>query len=329
LTGPKNLKKGDILFREGDAAEAMFVVKSGRIAITKAKGASEILLAELGPGDMLGEMGFFDNKPRSAGAKAAADTVVIELPFAALNAQFKTFPEWLKAIMRTVNTHLRNANQKIKNLERSAEENTELFPAHLVTRLAGVIAAVGAHYGEPTPEGLSLPAGTLRRWTIQVFQLPTNKMQTFMETMRSLGHMGLEDLGEGRQKIVVKNVEFFFDFVNYYAEWQFTEESKRVAIDLRDLKPMKVLIHFGEKTVPDAKDKGKHRVNLTRAAFEAPKAIGEPFDPSEIGGLEEKGLTDPKVAGPEGLSVTFELAELQRLYPFWEIVYAMKKIQKA
>jgi CRP-like cAMP-binding protein len=134
LSGLKNLKKSEILFREGDASDAMYVIKSGKIAITKAKGTSEVILAELGPGDMLGEMAFFDNRPRSAGAKAMIDTVIIELPFKALNAQFKTFPEWLKAIVRTVNNHLRNANSKIKNLERSTEEETEYFPPHLVTR---------------------------------------------------------------------------------------------------------------------------------------------------------------------------------------------------
>src|SRR5689334_16837395 len=105
--GVKKLGKGEILFREGDASDAMYVIKSGRIAITKAKGSGEIVLAEKVNGEMLGEMAFFDNKPRSAGAKAVAEAEVIALPFASLHAQFKTFPEWLKAMVKTINTHLR------------------------------------------------------------------------------------------------------------------------------------------------------------------------------------------------------------------------------
>jgi CRP/FNR family cyclic AMP-dependent transcriptional regulator len=78
--GVKTLKKGEILFREGDPSDAMYVIKKGRIAITKAKGTKEIVLAELVPGEMLGEMAFFDDKPRSAGAKASVDAEVIALP---------------------------------------------------------------------------------------------------------------------------------------------------------------------------------------------------------------------------------------------------------
>src|SRR6185312_4669530 len=126
--GVKKLAKNDILFREGDPSDAMYVIKSGRIAITKAKGSGEIVLAEKKAGEMLGEMAFFDDKPRSAGAKAIADSEVIQLPFVALHAQFKTFPEWLKAMVRTVNGQLRDANARIKNLEAATSGDEEMFP---------------------------------------------------------------------------------------------------------------------------------------------------------------------------------------------------------
>ncbi|MCB0392904.1 MAG: cyclic nucleotide-binding domain-containing protein, partial [Bdellovibrionales bacterium] len=138
MAGVKNLKKGDILFREGDPSDAMYVIKTGRIAIKKAKGSSDIVLAELAPGEMLGEMAFFDNKPRSASAVAAVDSDVIMLPFTALHAQFKTFPEWLKAMVKTVNSNLRNANQRIKNLESASSQSTELFDDHAITRLCAI-----------------------------------------------------------------------------------------------------------------------------------------------------------------------------------------------
>src|SRR5580658_4298794 len=124
----KKLNKGDFLFREGDSSDAIYVIKSGRIAITKAKGSGEIVLAEKKSGEMLGEMAFFDDKPRSAGAKAVMDSEVIMLPFSALHAQFKTFPEWLKAMVKTVNGQLRDANARIKNLEAASSGEEEMFP---------------------------------------------------------------------------------------------------------------------------------------------------------------------------------------------------------
>src|SRR5690606_987786 len=100
----------------------------------------EIELAELGAGEMLGEMAFFDNKPRSAGVRAKQDTTVIILPFSSLYAQFKTFPEWLKAMVKNINGKLRDANAKIKNLEQAAAPETTAFTPYLITRLCAIIA---------------------------------------------------------------------------------------------------------------------------------------------------------------------------------------------
>ncbi|MBX9765714.1 MAG: cyclic nucleotide-binding domain-containing protein, partial [Bdellovibrionales bacterium] len=80
MSGVRQLARGELLFREGDPSDACYVVKTGKIAIVKAKGSSEIELANIGPGQMFGEMAFFDAKPRSAGAKATVDATVVVLP---------------------------------------------------------------------------------------------------------------------------------------------------------------------------------------------------------------------------------------------------------
>ncbi len=326
MSGLKNLKKGELLFREGDPSDAMYVIKSGKIAITKAKGSSEITLAELGPGDMLGEMAFFDNKPRSAGARAIGDAVIIELPFKALNAQFKTFPEWLKAIVRTVNNHLRSANQKIKNLEKTSEEETAYFPPHTVTRLMAILGLVATRFGEKTNEGINVPAGTLRRYTIQVFQMPTAKMQRMMELLQSYQYMTVEDLGEGRTKITLKNVDFVMDFVDYYNDWLFKSEEKKYTIEKKELKPLRALIHFGKKETPN--DKGEVRVNLTQMQTECVRELSFPFSADDINTLTEKKVVPEKISIEGGLALNFALKEIEPIYPYWELIHAFKEIQR-
>ena len=323
MSGLKNLKKAEILFREGDPSEAMYVIKSGKIAITKAKGASEIVLAELGPGDMLGEMAFFDNRPRSAGARAVVDAVLIELPFKALNAQFKTFPEWLKAIMRTVNNHLRAANSKIKNLERITDEEQEFFPPHLVTRLVAILSLVAERFGEDTIDGCEVPAGKLRNYTIQIFQQPTNKMNAAMELLSKLEYMKVEDLGEGRQRITVFKKDLLVDFVDFYNELLFTSEEKRVNIEFKELKPMKALVHYGRKETPNGK--GEVRVNLTKIQAEADAELGFPFSADDVNSLIEKKLTSDKLAKEGSLELTFLLKDFERMQPNWELIHAFRR----
>lgn len=324
MSGPKSLKKGDVLFREGDPSEAMYVIKSGKVAIVKSKGNSEIQLAELGAGDMLGEMAFFDSKPRSAGARALADTVVIELPFKALNAQFKTFPEWLKAIMRTVNSHLRNANLKIKSLEKTTDDDAMYFTPHLVTRLAAILALVANRFGESSPEGLVVPPNRLRNYTIQVFQQPTAKMAKFQELLQGLGHMKIEELGEGRQKLTLLSPDLIMGFVDFYNEWIFKSEDKRVTVEEKELKPLKALVHFGKKEQPDAK--GLTKVNLTQMQNDSMRELGFLFSPDDVNGLAEKKITSEKISGEGALFLTFNLQEVEAMANYWEIIIATRKV---
>jgi CRP-like cAMP-binding protein len=323
--GVTELKKGEILFREGAESDAMYVIKSGRIAITKAKGNSEIVLAELVAGEMLGEMAFFDNKPRSAGAKAVIESVVISLPFVALHAQFKTFPEWLKAMVKTVNSHLRNANQRIKNLEQANSQEMEMFPPHTITRLCAILSLVGCKSGEKVEEGLQIPSSLLRNYTIQIFQQPTYKMQKLMEVLAELGQMIYEEIGEGKQKIVIKDHSMLVRFVDWYNDWIFKDESKRIEIVEREMPVLKALIFYGEQM--EVNDKGLVTVNLTNMQNDSMKDLGYVFNVGDADGLADKGLVQEKVSVDGGqLTMSFVLKDLKNIYPFWEIIFALTKI---
>lgn len=328
MADPKVLKKGDYLFREGDASLAMYVIKTGKLGILKAKGNSEISLAELGPGDMVGEMAFFDQKPRSASARAVVDTTVIELPFKALNAQFKTFPEWSKAIMRTVNNHLRNANQKIKALEKSEEESNAVFPPHTVTRLCAILGTVAKIYGEKAQDGSGtlVPPGTLRKYTIQIFQQPTNKMQTLLEVLQGLGHLKVEDLGEGRQRITVFQPDFLIRFVDFYNDFLFKSEDKRTSIEEKEMKTVKALLFYGKKATPN--EKGEVKLNLTQMQNDSMRDLGSLFNVDDVNSLSEKKLVGEKFSLEGALAMSFNYTELETQFPYWELIHACRKITR-
>ena len=65
----KTYKKGDIVFKQGDAAQSMFFVRFGSVGIYLDYGTKkEKKLAELGDEDSFGEMGMIDHASRSATA---------------------------------------------------------------------------------------------------------------------------------------------------------------------------------------------------------------------------------------------------------------------
>jgi CRP/FNR family transcriptional regulator, cyclic AMP receptor protein len=64
----KTCEPGEVLFREGEPGDRMFVIQSGSVRITKSVKGEEKTLAMLGPGDFLGEMAILNSKPRTATA---------------------------------------------------------------------------------------------------------------------------------------------------------------------------------------------------------------------------------------------------------------------
>lgn len=75
---------GQVLFREGEAGAVMYVIRSGRVRITRSFGDAVRTVAFLGPGEFFGEMSILNGKPRNATA------TVIE-PIEALEIDARTF----------------------------------------------------------------------------------------------------------------------------------------------------------------------------------------------------------------------------------------------
>jgi CRP/FNR family cyclic AMP-dependent transcriptional regulator len=324
----KKLEKGQLLFKEGDASDAMYVVKKGRIMITKTKGESEIELAEMGPGQMFGEMAFFDQKPRSANARAAADSEIIALPFANLEAHFKAMPEWLKSMVKTINEHLREANKKIKILERSQGTDNKTFPPHTITKLCAILGLVTERYGEKDEKGgLVVPTNLLRNYTIQVFQEATNKMDKMQQILQSIGVMTVEDLGEGRKKITVLKHDFIMSFVEFYNDWLFKEESKRILVEEKDLPIIKALLFYGRKLEADAK--GMVKVNLNVIQNESMKDLGYVVSVSDYASVSEKKIVGDKSSEKDGVAISIDIKMLEKLYPFWELIYIIEKFDRS
>ena len=64
---------GDVLFREGDPGEQMYVIQSGTVRITKNVAGADRVIAILGPGEFLGELAILNDKPRVATATVVTD----------------------------------------------------------------------------------------------------------------------------------------------------------------------------------------------------------------------------------------------------------------
>lgn len=108
-----HVKKGDSLFEEGDAAEHMYIVKSGEISLSVSDGVNETIITRISSGQLFGEMSLFDKKFRSATARAVTEVEVVALPYAKLEAELASMPEWVQVTLKTLSEKIRQANTKL------------------------------------------------------------------------------------------------------------------------------------------------------------------------------------------------------------------------
>ena len=120
---------GAMIFSQGDAGSAMFIVESGSVNIHLAgEGSERISLKDISRGEYFGELALFDAKPRSASAVATTPTVLLELRHATLAQYLERRPRAAMGILRMMSERLRETNALLsarvaKNVDAEFDKN--------------------------------------------------------------------------------------------------------------------------------------------------------------------------------------------------------------
>ena len=112
----KNLVRGDVLFKEGEAPDALYIVLSGRIAIAidnKPLDSRESVVALMVEGDLFGDLALLDGGARSALARALEPSTVLHIPYSAVEPQLSTNPDLLWGITRVLARRLRAMDEAL------------------------------------------------------------------------------------------------------------------------------------------------------------------------------------------------------------------------
>jgi len=121
------LKKGDIVFEEGDEAIFAYVLTEGVIEIVATSKGEEQVLAKLEKGTVFGEMAIIDGFPRSASARAAGDCKVQEVGHKEFLNYISKKPDSAFSIMTRLSGFVRSADKQASKslLFASKTENNE------------------------------------------------------------------------------------------------------------------------------------------------------------------------------------------------------------
>ena len=97
-----------VVLEEGDAGDALYLISSGRVEIRKgAQSSHPQTLAELGKGDVVGELALFDDRPRMASAVCMTEVEVIRISRDKFHELMSTMDPAMEGIVLTMVNRVR------------------------------------------------------------------------------------------------------------------------------------------------------------------------------------------------------------------------------
>lgn len=124
----RHFAPGEAILQEGDLGRTILVIMDGQVEVIKGSGAEAMKLSERGPGEVFGEMAFFEAQPRFATVRAIDPVRILEISEDGLRGALAEQPELLFHTTQIVSARLRAAQQQmIADLQR---KNRELQQAY-------------------------------------------------------------------------------------------------------------------------------------------------------------------------------------------------------
>ena len=110
---PGSYAAGEVIFEQGGTADCVFVLRAGRVRVWATAGdGEEVVLAERGPGELLGELSGIDGQPRSASVIALDEVRGLVVPLRAFRGFLMDNPRAALSLLELISRRLREAEAR-------------------------------------------------------------------------------------------------------------------------------------------------------------------------------------------------------------------------
>lgn len=143
----RRFDRGDVLLREGDPTDHVFVLSSGWVRVYSASpDGQEVVLALRGPGDLIGELAVLHGWNRTVSIAALEPLVVVQLRAAQFVGSLRDRPGIAIAMIKQTSARLREHEQAL----------LEFATQDVSRRVAGYLLRMARQHGLPGPRGVAL-----------------------------------------------------------------------------------------------------------------------------------------------------------------------------
>jgi CRP/FNR family transcriptional regulator len=186
VSRPRRFAAGEVIFREGDASNTCYIVRSGHArALREHPDGRQLALATFGPGEIFGELAMFDDERRSATVEAIEPLEVLAILGADMRRLMERRPRLAIALAAALSRRLRASN------ERLASQSFQTVQSRVATVLGQLVDQARA-------EGAALGDVPLTLTQAEVAQLAGSSRESASRFLAVLERAGVISQGRGR-----------------------------------------------------------------------------------------------------------------------------------
>ncbi len=185
----RTYRRGEIIFTEGQKAERFYILRSGKVKITKASvDGREVIIEIILPGEVFGAMAVFQGGLYPATSEAMEQCSTVEASREALLEVCERFPGLLLKLTSKIAERVKESHEMLKGI---AFEKVEARIARVLMRLAEKV-------GRQTTEGIVLD---MRLTKQDLAEMTGTTVETAIRTMSKLKKQGL--IAEDNRKVII------------------------------------------------------------------------------------------------------------------------------
>jgi len=114
----KTYKDGEVIVRQGDTGDSMYVIQDGQAVVVVEKDGREVRLRTLGKDEFVGEMAVFERETRSATVRAVGDVRVLTVDRRSIMKKIQGDPSLAFRIMETMSRRIRTLSEEVASLSK-------------------------------------------------------------------------------------------------------------------------------------------------------------------------------------------------------------------
>jgi len=134
----RDFEKGEVIFREGEPADRIHFVVTGRVKIVKAAGSRDVIIEILGQGEPVGAVAVFERRPFPASAIALDATKILSIPERDFFLLLERRPQMTRHLLAGLTMRLMAVNKRIADMTGSAEWRAARLFLTLAARMGSV-----------------------------------------------------------------------------------------------------------------------------------------------------------------------------------------------